>query len=424
MFSTETGEKRQLTYPNPPVLADTNPTVSPDGHSLLFIRRNTWAVGEIHVLPLTSGVTSAGEVQRIPLTRLNPDYATWLPDGREMVISAGAASGRANLWRVSSAGQEPPVRLPFLGEDGVMPAISRSQPGRPSRLVYVRSFTDENIWRVEAGASGAAAAPAPSIAISSTKSDIHCMFSPDGRRVAFTSTRSGAWEIWLSDPDGSNAVQLTSLRAPTGTGVPRWSPDGRQIAFASDADGQFDIFSVPAAGGKPHNLTSHSAFEHVPSFSADGKWIYFSSARTGNHQIWKIPVSGGDAVQVTQDGGWVSFESPDGGFLYYSRTAAVGSSQPLWRLSTSGGQPIKVLESVHNSAFAVHQEGIYYAEDVSNEMRIQFYNFTNRRSTTIARNVGNGATFSGFTVSPDGRTILYSKEDASVADLMLVENFR
>jgi Tol biopolymer transport system component len=95
--------------------------------------------------------------------------------------------------------------------------------------------------------SGQAATAAPAIAISSTKADIHCMFSPDARRVAFTSTRSGAWEIWISDPDGSNASQLTFLQAPTGTGVPRWSPDGRLIAFASDAEGQFEIFVVPAA---------------------------------------------------------------------------------------------------------------------------------------------------------------------------------
>ena len=78
------------------------------------------------------------------------------------------------------------------------------------------------------------------------------------------------------------------LRAPTGTGVPRWSPDGELITFASDAAGQFEIFTVPSAGGKIQNITSHPAFDHVPSFSADGKWIYFSSSRSGNYQIWKV----------------------------------------------------------------------------------------------------------------------------------------
>ena len=60
----------------------------------------------------------------------------------------------------------------------------------------------------------------------------------------------------------------------------------------------------------------------------------------------------------------------------------------------------------------------------ADEIRIQFYSFSTRRSTNIARNVGGAGAFRGLTVSPDGRTVLYAKQDAAVADLMLVENFR
>jgi serine/threonine protein kinase len=423
IVSIETGEKRRLTSPRPPVLADTNPAVSPDGRSLLFIRRTTWAIGDLHVLPLTQHMTADGPEQPIRLSRINPDSVSWLPDSREIILSAGWSSGRADLWRVSRNGGDA-VRLPFVGEDGVMPAISRAQGSKSSRLVYVRSFTDDNIWQVDTGKSRRPASAAPAIAISSTKSDIHCMFSPDGKRVAFTSTRSGAWEIWVSDRDGSSPVQLTFLRAPTGTGVPRWSPDGKLIVFASDANGQFDIFTVPSAGGKTQNVASHPAFDHVPSFSADGNWIYFSSARTGDYQIWKVRVAGGDPVKVTNTGGWASFESTDGAHLYYSQTAAVGSSQPLWRIPTTGGQPARVLASVYDDAFAVHRQGIYYAERIGDEIRIQFYDFSTRHSINIARNAGGAGAFRGLTVSPDGRTVLYAKQDAAIADLMLVENFR
>ena len=87
--------------------------------------------------------------------------------------------------------------------------------------------------------------------------------SPDGRRVAFASDRSGEWEIWLADPDGSNAVQLTSMGAPV-TGYPRWSPDGERIVFHSNLEGQCEVYVIPAAGGKPRNLTSHPASDCVP----------------------------------------------------------------------------------------------------------------------------------------------------------------
>jgi hypothetical protein len=49
-------------------------------------------------------------------------------------------------------------------------------------------------------------------------------------------------------------------------------------------------------------------------------------------------------------------------------------------------------------------------------------NFAARRSSTVARNLGDVRT--GLTASPDGRTILYTRTDSSVDDLMLVENFR
>jgi Tol biopolymer transport system component/predicted Ser/Thr protein kinase len=424
VIPVDTGDKRQLTKPQPPVLADTNPSFSPDGESLLFLRRTTWARGELQVLRVRSDMTAAGEARHLTAPGLKPENATWLPNGKEIVFSTAAVGGGAGLWKLPAAGDSQPARLPFVGEDGVMPALSRSQSGRPARLVYVRSFTDENIWRIGTSAAGVAASSPPAVAIASTKADMHPQLSPDDRRVAFTTTRSGAWEIWVSDPDGSNPVQITFLGAPTGTGVPHWSPDGRLLVFASDAEGQFDIFVVPSAGGKPRNVTSHPAIEHVPNFSRDGQWIYFSSARSGAFQVWKVPVAGGDAVQVTKEGGWHSQESVDGAYLYFTPTAAVGASTELWRMPTSGGQPVKVLGSVLNTTFAVLQRGIYYIDQPSAEARLQYFDFASRTSVTVARNLGAGADFGGLAASSDGRTILYARLDSAVDDLMLVENVR
>jgi serine/threonine protein kinase len=416
----ETGEKRQLTKPQPPVLGDTDPAFSPDGESLLFLRRVTFVSGEPYVLPIGRDVTRAGEERRIALVGLKPDNATWTPHGKEILLSPPSERG-GGLWRVPIAG-DGTARLPFVGEDGVMPTVSRSQPGRPSRLVYVRSFTDLNIWRVETSAVGARTSSSPAVAIASTRIDTQPLFSPDGGRILFGSNRSGDYEIWVSDPDGTNARQLTFLGAPI-TGAPRWSPDGQLIAFGSNGEGQFEIYVIPAAGGKPRRVTSHPALDHAPGFSGDGKWIYFGSNRTGQYQVWKIPTSGGDAVQVTRDGGFVSRES--GAYLYYtSPAAAAGMSAALWRLPVSGGKAVKVLENVRGSTFAVLERGIYYIETKSSETQLQFYDFASRKSTTVARNLGDVPSTGGLAASPDGRTIFYSRLDSSVDDLMLVENFR
>lgn len=194
--------------------------------------------------------------------------------------------------------------------------------------------------------------------------------------------------------------------------------------FASDAEGQYDIFTVPSAGGKPRNITSHRAVDHVPAFSRDGQWIYFSSDRSGEYQVWKVPIIGGEAVPVTKDGGWLSQESLDGMYLYFTPTAAISAKTQLWRVPTSGGQPVKVVDGVLNTTFAVLERGIYYINQLSGEPQLQFFDFTSHRSVTVARGLGTYAEIGGFAASSDGRTILYARRDSAVDDLMLVESFR
>src|SRR5579872_2588332 len=435
VFSLETGEKRQLTHPETPASGDTNPAVSPDGHWLVFRRHRTGSItGDLYRLRLGEDLTASGEPQRLTNAALDAAYPAWIPNSREILFSTGGMNSRGNLFRVPVGDEKPgesqPTRLPFVGEYGMMPAVSRPRPGRPSRLVYVRSFQNTNIWRIETSGPGAPVSAPPVVAISSTRRDSTPHLSPDGRRVAFASDRSGNWEIWLADPDGSNAFQLTSMGLDCG--APRWSPDGTSVVFQSRREDQGDVYLVPAAGGKPRNLTSHPANDGRPSFSHDGKWIYFTSNRTGQPRIWKMPASGGAAIQVTNNSGFAAFESADGAYLYHNDT--MDRPSPLWRVPVSGGDPVKVLDGVILGAFAVLEGGIYYInrpaggggilniDQPSGETGLQYLDFATSRSRTVARNLGK--VYLGLTASPDGRTILYSRVDSSVDELMLVENFR
>src|ERR1051326_5947612 len=100
---------------------------------------------------------------------------------------------------------------------------------------------------------------------------------------------------------------------------------------------------------------------------------------------------------------------------------------PLWGLPTSGGVHAKVLDGVVLGAFAVLDRGIYYIDRPSGggglldidrptgTTRLQYFDLATRRSTTVARNLGN--VFLGLTASSDGRTIFYSRVDSSVDDL-------
>jgi Tol biopolymer transport system component len=264
-------------------------------------------------------------------------------------------------------------------------------------------------------------------AISSTLQDIDPQFSPDGRRIAFGSDRSGKGnDIWVANPDGTNAVQLTE-GGDRWRGSPRWSPDGRWIAFDGESeDRHWDIFVVDAAGGQPRRLTPYPSDEHLPSWSRDGRWIYFSSNQTGRFEIWRMPSAGGRGVQVTDKGGFKPCESWDGRNLYYDKYEGTA----LFVRSLSGGQERQILglESVSSRSFVVMEDGVYYiTRDV--EGGPDFYKLIFLDLATKERRVLNrfeSRNPFGLCVSPDRKTFLYAgtAPGSTGVDLMLIENFR
>lgn len=244
--------------------------------------------------------------------------------------------------------------------------------------------------------------------------------SSNGQKIAFRSNRSGSFEIWTCDSDGSNPIQLTSFGAPN-TGTPRWSPDGRQIAFDSRKEGHADIYVINAEGGSARRLTTEPFENNVPSWSRDGRWIYFASNRTGTGQIWKMPAQGGQAAQVTKQGGFAAHESTDGTFLYYIK-AATG---PIWRMPAEGGEETRILDrKIAWSHWRVVEKGIYFLDWSATPPEIDFFDFVTHHVKQIATVDKAKGIWGGFSVSPDDRWMLFARVDQMDREIMLVENFR
>ena len=89
-------------------------------------------------------------------------------------------------------------------------------------------------------------------------------WSPDGEKIAFCSKKSGNWEIYVIDADGSNQVNLTNN--PAHDMVPTWSPDGERIAFDSNRDGNDEIYVMNADGSNQINLTNNPASDRDPDW--------------------------------------------------------------------------------------------------------------------------------------------------------------
>jgi DNA-binding winged helix-turn-helix (wHTH) protein len=198
--------------------------------------------------------------------------------------------------------------------------------------------------------------------------------SPDGKKIAFMSDRSGRMEIWTMNPDGSSPEKLTDQG---NCGSPRWSPDSQWIAFDAIVDGTTEVFVV-AAGGGPARTVVFDGWENlVPSWSNDGKWIYFASHRSGDDQVWKVPLGGGPAVQVTQQGGFATAESFDGQTLYYAKTRF--ENPEIWKVPAGGGTERRVSPLLHPKMWAnwaLTENGILFLNDENDPgATLEFYDF-------------------------------------------------
>jgi Tol biopolymer transport system component len=184
------------------------------------------------------------------------------------------------------------------------PTVAR----RGNRLAYVTQNGRVDLRRMKLQETSPPKAYPDEPLIATTRYHGNPMYSPDGRKLAFHSNRSGSIEIWVSDADGSHLAQLTNSGG-TDNGTRRWSPDGSLIAFDSRSTGNAEIFIVSSEGSGLRQITNHPAEDVVPSWSRDGKWIYFASNRNSDFQIWKAPAAQGEgstaaAIQVTKDGGF------------------------------------------------------------------------------------------------------------------------
>jgi dipeptidyl aminopeptidase/acylaminoacyl peptidase len=266
----------------------------------------------------------------------------------------------------------------------------------------------------------------PAEFFNSSSAEAEPELSPDGRWLAFRSSRSGLWEIWRSKPDGSAALPVTSSEGDR-LGDPRWSPDGQSIVFSMPRGGFSHVYLVGPEGGTMRRITDGPSNEARPSFSADGKWIYFRSDRGGSVEIWRMPASGGPAQQVTHHGAHEPFESADGRWLYFNKR--IGDER-LFRVPTSGnGDEQMVIRLPGLKAWTVGGNNLYLGLGAEGgAMLVERFDPVSQKKEEIYRFPPRPLIFytgqHSLAVSRDEHTIVTSMGMPLTVDILLVENFR
>jgi Tol biopolymer transport system component len=131
--------------------------------------------------------------------------------------------------------------------------------------------------------------------------DRYPQYSPDGNKIAFLSNKSGNWDIWVVNADGTNRTQITDNPADDGGDDDcTWSPDGKKIAFASNRSGNYDIWAIDVS-----MLYSGSINGHVTDRQTGDPIRAIVIAKQGETKVLKITnKSGYYEMPELQTGEW------------------------------------------------------------------------------------------------------------------------
>jgi Tol biopolymer transport system component len=404
MLSLRDGAFRPLSHP-PAGTEDSTPAVSPDGSAIAFVRSTSAEGADIFLCDPTGA-----NPRRLTFDDRAIRGIAWTRDGQDLLYAGQRARGW-RLWRLPAYGGSP-RDLIIAGREAQYVAVAPAG----NRLVYTVSPTVSSIWRAALGPSENTDEHA---IIRSPGRENGARYSPDGKAIADISDQTGNDEIWLSDADGGNRRQVTNFKSADLARI-RWSPDGKSLIFDASSDQGNDLYIVPAAtGAKPVRVQLGAM---SGSWSHDAKSIYFQS----RDHIWKASVDGGNPRQVSPtEGAAQPVESADGRYVYFRNRRA------FWRIPAAGGEEEQAIVPEHNLMWSTTlqptKQGMYYIEfeRSAGEPVVSFFDFAAKRSSVVfhVKNGGwrDGATYS---VSPDGKYILYARVDQSQTNFELVENFR
>jgi Tol biopolymer transport system component/DNA-binding winged helix-turn-helix (wHTH) protein len=401
ILSVSTGTRHPVTQPSTGGVGDDSPAFSPDGKQLAFVRSLSSSIGDIYTVS-----TSGGAGRRVTFDDGDIIGVDWESDGHHLVFSSERGGG-ISLWRVAATGGEPA----FVAGGGAKlkhPSVAR----RTGAIAFEDWHYEINIVDLPAsdGSTGVAGTP---FSPTSDQWNFHPQISPDQSRVAFQSTRSGQYEIWIARRDGSNARQMT--RSGSYKSAPRWSPDGTRVVFGTRTAETAQLIALNVESGAAETLATDADAVVAPAWSQDGRSVYFGALRNKAWQVSRVGLSG-DRPQPLIAGAYAAAESPDGRWLYYVRLHRRG----LWRRASGTTDDVLVTGSIQAedwSNLAIANDGVFIiTHPDDSDPQLTFVDAATGASRALTR-LPEFA-WSGIAMSSDGTRVLYAHADRRESNIV------
>lgn len=400
--------RRVITEPIAGGPGDMYPAFSPDGRFIAFVRYYGALESDVFRIRTGYGTDRAPQLEKLTSEQRSIVGFDWAPAG-DGVIYSSPRTGLRRLWFQPISG---PAWFPWAlhfsnpqpvleaGDDTWQPSVARRSGG----IAYSRRYWTSSIWRL--GLDLPQRTQPLRRLVASTRAERDPAYSPDGSRIAFVSERSGNTEIWISDAEGHNEVQLTSFRNSK-VDAPAWSPDGRLIAASVAGQG---IYILPAGGGDARHVTPESLPCTNSAWAADANSLVCSLSTSSGDEVWRVPLHAGAAERITS--GSRPVFGPDSTSLYFVRNG------DLWRM-TGDRQPKKLIAGPVGN-YVVANDGVYFDHGSGDYTKasVKFYRFKTGATELISN--FDLKKSGGLAVSPNARSLLVPLNERQVSELLLI----
>ena len=410
-FSLSTGEIKQLTQPTGKILGDISPIFSPTSDRIAFTRYMPTGDKEVFVVGSDGGV-----LRQLTFDETNLQGLSWTADGRSILYAAGRID-KSVLFRVDAAGGGS-EQIP-LSAQGIYD-IHRAPDGKFYAALQRTSRVEAKMVSIEDMTSAARAVDPTSNNVTWPK------YSPDGKKVAFITTRMGKHELqyaYLDSGgalDGSGPVSVFEIGENPVYSTYSWSPNSDKLIISRAEDEKITMYIAELTTGHLTRLFSSEFTNFSPILTRDGQHIIYSSRRNGNWQLRKYTLESGTDRLFVRGGGFRPQESRDGQWIYYYRYDSPGG---IWRTSNRGEATALVLEepyAIKNwfrwQNWQLDDDGIYIVTPGGNGAQFSFFDFESKRLSKLHRLTDRRV--EGISVSPDGKTLVYAPLPHIESDLI------